>query len=1086
MHIDYVVYTYGGGEQLFYTFNAIASLFNGHKVYQSTFYISAVMFGFWVLLTSIIKNEAMVPIRWMFWFWMSTNAMLVPKASILINDPITKFERKVDNVPYVLGAFAGIMSGIGHGITDTVETLFKIADYEKYSESGSMFASRLLKNMDRYRIRDGILKENISRFIDQCVVLEAMMGGKYTVSDLHHAENIWQLVRDNANPINGFTYREPTTKTADILTCKEGAKKLDKELTKHTKGLATYLGKQYKLDANSTTSDAMFENFFKEKLTNSFSFMADIANSAEDILKQEMMINAIDDVKQSYAVAKARIQQRQWHSITGELASHFLIALKIVLETLAYSAFIFIAILMMLPTGIVIFARYLQILIWLQLWAPLYAILNMVMCTVGKYQSKAILGGEGLTMLTSIGLSNLHADIEAIAAMCSASIPFISYALLQGSVSSFISLASTITGAMSGAAQSVSHEIASGNLSLNTVAYSGRARINDTGFKHDTSIGYKSGTMDMERLDGGHNLMVGTGRLLGVGGGGQNMSKLPDTISVNRMLSMGFNNHIAEENSIAMNHARNFEQHRSMAHQNASDLLSSMGRNIGQNRGWEISNSSQYADSINKTINFTKQLQETHGWSAKAAGEVVSSIGFGIWSVRGSASYSYGLESQEAKQMAESQGLVKHIEEGVRHLDDIKYNESMGEEKRLAESLRREFSAMEQSSQQYGFHSSEAKKWENAKTIAESLGIGITEDATERFVEYVAHTKNSDGSEVGRDRALQIAADGPAIGANRDQYMRFLGGFSRTIAEERFEGMEASGLISEGIDRQKQDHAALRASQERKLLQDVVDGKEGAYGKFQIEQAEIGLGQRVGIDQDGNHVSEVFQDAKEVITNTGQQYGLAINKDITSDDTQRLYRTYSDENNKEHNIVSEVSGIHKQDEANVKQQTEGLTSKKNELYGILTPEEKAQRFSDVSRDPPVFDFKKVWDGREEPKFADFNSREHADSSPKTFAEEARQENSGSGGATTTSASNTPDNIEPINNEAQPTVAPIQEHLNEQPHLVQQQQHIEQELLKTNTKTPKTIAKNEVFDMSKRIEKSDQKMAQLQKTDGDNK
>ncbi|CAL7960280.1 hypothetical protein MIDIC_10054 [Alphaproteobacteria bacterium] len=44
-----------------------------------------------------------------------------------------------------------------------------------------MFASKILRNMDKYRIRDGTLKENMERFINQCVVLESLMGGKYTL-----------------------------------------------------------------------------------------------------------------------------------------------------------------------------------------------------------------------------------------------------------------------------------------------------------------------------------------------------------------------------------------------------------------------------------------------------------------------------------------------------------------------------------------------------------------------------------------------------------------------------------------------------------------------------------------------------------------------------------------------------------------------------------------------------------------------------------------------------------------------------------------------------------------------------------------
>ena len=60
--VKYTVYTYGGGEQLDLAFNAIATLFK-HNVYEYSFYIAAIMFGFWVLATSIIKNQPLQPIK---------------------------------------------------------------------------------------------------------------------------------------------------------------------------------------------------------------------------------------------------------------------------------------------------------------------------------------------------------------------------------------------------------------------------------------------------------------------------------------------------------------------------------------------------------------------------------------------------------------------------------------------------------------------------------------------------------------------------------------------------------------------------------------------------------------------------------------------------------------------------------------------------------------------------------------------------------------------------------------------------------------------------------------------------------------
>ena len=255
--------------------------------------------------------------------------------------------------------------------------------------------------------------------IHECVILESLSGGKYTVDDLRRSNDIWDLVKTNAHPIYGFSYRGKDG--TEILTCKEGAKLIDKDLKEQVGKVSTYMGRKLKLDAKNNASDQVFANFFKTELTDSFQFMSGLAADAEKILKQEMLINAIEDARTSYAVAKATTQQREWNLTTGEMASTMLLTMKIVLETLAYSAFIFVAIMMMLPGGLNLFSKYLGILIWLQLWAPLYAVLNMVLSIAARYKTQAAMRGDGLTMLNSVGIATLHADIEAVAAMCSAS-----------------------------------------------------------------------------------------------------------------------------------------------------------------------------------------------------------------------------------------------------------------------------------------------------------------------------------------------------------------------------------------------------------------------------------------------------------------------------------------------------------------------------------------------------------------------------------------------------------------------------------------------------------------------------------------
>ena len=761
MKLSHTVYSFGGGEELWYDFNAIAALFKDGG-YTMVFYICAMMFGIWVLIHSIVKGNSAIPFKWMFWVWVVLEVILVPKTTVLIKDPVTQYERHVDDVPYILGSFASIMSGMGYGITDRIETFFSLPEYQKYSEKGPMFASKIMKSMGKFRIREGNLKENMTRFIHECVILESLSGGKYTVDDLRRSNDIWDLVKTNAHPIYGFSYRGKDG--TEILTCKEGAKLIDKDLKEQVGKVSTYMGRKLKLDAKNNASDQVFANFFKTELTDSFQFMSGIAADAEKILKQEMLINAIEDARTSYAVAKATTQQREWNLTTGEMASTMLLTMKIVLETLAYSAFIFVAIMMMLPGGLNLFSKYLGILIWLQLWAPLYAVLNMVLSIAARYKTQAAMGGDGLTMLNSVGIATLHADIEAVAAMCSASIPFISYALLQGGVGAFMHLAGTMTNAMSGSAQSASNEITSGNLSMNTVSLGNRQYAIQNSLKHDDNLSYRSGRMEMETMSGAQQFQTGDGRLNVVAGQGYTTSRLPDMATINSNINNAINQGISSEESMAASYGKSYEQHKSMATDTSQQILAAATRSTGQNRGYTISEGSRYADSINKTMQFTKNLAENHGYTSAQASEIAMSLGGNLGFVSGKSNFSsqeaYNEAVQKGRSVADSQGVTNHLEIGTNHMEDVRFNDSMGEEKRLSESLQISKSEMERSQISASQHRSSADRLKEARDKATTFGVGVNQDATEKFIDYVADQQLPHQThKLGRAGALKLLSD---------------------------------------------------------------------------------------------------------------------------------------------------------------------------------------------------------------------------------------------------------------------------------------------------------------------------------------
>ena len=99
--------------------------------------------------------------------------------------------------------------------------------------------------------------------------------------------------------------------------------------------------------------------------------------------------------------------------------------------------FIFIVLLSVFPFGWIVLKNYLFTLLWIQLWAPLYAVINLLVSYYAAIQSTAAANGA-LTLKSMPGLLQINSDIAGLAGYLTLSVPFLSAGLARG-------MASTLT-----------------------------------------------------------------------------------------------------------------------------------------------------------------------------------------------------------------------------------------------------------------------------------------------------------------------------------------------------------------------------------------------------------------------------------------------------------------------------------------------------------------------------------------------------------------------------------------------------------------------------------------------------------------
>lgn len=820
--MEHVITTYGGGELFALVFNGIAALFktNHTGLVMPLIRIGLMVGSVYMLILMLARSSLEEGLKWLLWVIIATNLLFLPKTTIWIHDPLTKMRAKVDHVPFALGAFASLVSQVGRGITEQMESVFTLPDYMPYHQTGTVFASSLMSQMGQFRIVDPEFKGNMERFVNQCVVYDAMIGHKYTLVDLQNTPDIWTLVRTKASPILGFLYKAAHNPGA-VVTCRAGAESLEAlwrgEIDKATVLYGSRVQNQH------LTKAAFFTN-----LQNGYQLMTSIAENASNLLKQEMMINAIEDASNNklselgtpsnYAATKALLQQRSAYAVAGEIAARTLPLFKNVIEALSYGLFIFIVVLALLPNGYKVLMTYFGILVWTQLWAPLYAILNLIMTLYGRSETTSLMASSGLTLLNSSAIINANADMVTLAAWLSVSIPFISYGILKQGAGAFVGLAQHLGSAMQSAASGAASETVSGNISLGNVSMGTQAYQNTSAFQQNTSPSYNASQF---KTMGASGIETNT-----FASGTQSFNDL--AMSHLSVQIMGTENtSYAEQQSL--NDALTVSQTKSLAAseatetalQTSTNFISRLGTEQFKGEDYTQNISASEARSLQNFNNFVKEIQQRQGLDEIQAAEVALGVGLGggirFLDLGAKGSFSSAAARQKAIQNASSIA------------DQIGYSETtekvVSAAKSLSEGMRDikgtdlDNSALASLNQAQGLREEAAIAQSQVETLSkdissnQSKGITITKELTQEVLEFIAHQPANlasgslegqiDRGQIGYKEARRILESG---GEERAAYLNRFQEQNPQYSIQNINSVGAESALNAQYETQAQHH----------------------------------------------------------------------------------------------------------------------------------------------------------------------------------------------------------------------------------------------------------------------------------------
>lgn len=448
------IYAYQNADSLFGVFNAAAA------IHASNDYASAVAAVAFCGFVAALIAYAFAPEKLQGWKWLGSvvlvfGILIVPKVTVGVVDKTGGSAVKVvDNVPFGVALLGSLTSTIGHTLTGLFETAFQVIPGAgalpaelSYQQNGLMFGNRLVRETGNVVFQDPGFRTDLVNFIHNCTTYD-LMDGTLDPATFSSSDDVWPLMA-SPNPAR-FSTLAGAGGTVGVDTCTNVYLSLNNRLPAQLQRIQGRLAFQLNPTLPGTAAAAVIagqiqQAYLKNRIANA-------SATAADIIRQNAMLNALEDsgkivgqkvndpaamvlaVGRAQAVAQ---MNASWLNY-GKVAEQALPVFRNVIEAVTYALFPLFVLLLLLTSGretMLAFKGYAAILIWIQLWPPLYAILNYMASVYAAYDLAAAAdlgpGGKALALQTASVIYSRALSGEAIVGYLAISVPFIAWAALK-------------------------------------------------------------------------------------------------------------------------------------------------------------------------------------------------------------------------------------------------------------------------------------------------------------------------------------------------------------------------------------------------------------------------------------------------------------------------------------------------------------------------------------------------------------------------------------------------------------------------------------------------------------------------------
>lgn len=777
------VITIGGGDLILQVFEAVAAMFNDKACIGAITSLAIMIGGLFATFEFSKSRDIKVLIRWTGMYVIVTCLMLYPKATVNIEDRtgIDLKPRMVDHVPLSLAIFASITSRIGIGFTEAVETVFHLPNDMAYNKTGMLMGSKLVFASRHFQITDPDFSQTLNEFMQQCVFYDVLLR-KYTIQDLIHADNPWEFIKNHTSQARAFPLN------GEITVCNVGAGKLDTAWKQTINHAATVYGGQ--LLGNSKQVGSLLLSHLKD----GYQFLTEVSKEGEEILKTNMLANALDQALshygananapaalQAYEDTKSELQSRETMDLTGRQAGIWMQHFKNIIEAVLYAAFIFIYFLSYLPFGLAIIRNYLCGLFVLQALAPMYAIINFAANFFAQSRSMAFLSSDsvshGLSISTIAGITQANADAIAVAGYLMWPVTLGGAVMLfRGMPSAIQSMGQLMGGVVQHGGSHVVAEAVGGNISAGNANFGNRSMHNTNANHWDTNLRFASGGQTFQTGKGSSLSITPDGNeVLDNRGALSNLSAHINWAETQRQvrssqaqssLTAARNNSIAESEQ----YGAALRQVNDYAHQQSQSQSS--GTSFGSTETSGLTKSAhkvaQIMDSWDKAHNVGHERNaqlfgQIYADIKGEAGLLGTKLGVGAHAnVSATARSSFGSLYNEARRYAEDNNFVEAVDYVKRASKEGHFREGNDQSDRLAKSIATSFDKGDSYRKEVSSQLSKAESYSKMASESKEMAGSVSMNYTQEFYQWMRHHP-SPSAQYGKGTFSSSAIDDMAV-----------------------------------------------------------------------------------------------------------------------------------------------------------------------------------------------------------------------------------------------------------------------------------------------------------------------------------